>query len=408
MKAQARSVSPYEMQRLAWGALMLISSGAFASLGLVLIASNRLPFISPPVGTFTLLFLQWQMLALTITKIGIGEVVFAVVSKDNQLYFDARRFLAGKPLLLAALLAVAIGYMFTPLAGLVAFACLLLDTCSTIFIADLNANNRFAATSIAGLLNYPVFFLALLACSWVAHVSTQFMLLAFLLSSVTRWLWLRQQVSCAGREAVICRANWEMAGQQALNYLMFRLDQLVLGSVALTSVFMLHNQEYIRQFVFLAKFPEILSSVLVTLGAILLPRLHLTSPQAIRWRHAPFLQVIIVLGYAASLYILLSLYLDFWHGPPLTEVSVFPFLVQALCILPVNLLTYSMIREGHLHGLLRNLYASIGLGLLVFFGIGWVTRSYPLAWLVPIQLLAFLAQGKLLSWGHQKTVYDVL
>ena len=197
----------------------------------------------------------------------------------------------------------------------------------------------------------------------------------------------------------------EIGVQQGLNYLLFKSDQLLLGAVGASML--LASTESTRQFLFLSRFPEIVSSVAVALGAIILPRLVVESPGSLRemigrWRVPPRLVapglVVFAVGYAA--------FVLFWRGPALEMAMLPAFAIAALLVIPANTMTYSMLRAGRARALLRNLGLAMCLGG-VLLGVASAAHSLVvLAWAVPVQLASFVGLCAKLSWLEPRPLHS--
>lgn len=386
------------------GFVSLLGSGVISAIGFMLIASQRWSLFDQHLAAFIILFVQWQTLGLTISKVGIENVVFAVVSSDRNKCFDSWQFILRKVLPLAGLYSVVVWFIFSPLAALVSFGSILLDASSLIIMADLNARGYYRITSISNLLNYPIFFLILVYLHYLDKLNLNFALGTFLFSSLLRWLWLaKTRVIPANREEVICTASLEMGMQQVLNYLLFRNDQLIISFFLLSTL----ATKKIGTYVYMAKFPEIVASVMVVAGTVYFPSMYIQYP--VNWARV-FSQIkkyrLYVLAYCLLMAGVVLMYRRFWSGVSFPLLVLLPFLIQALMVIIINNVTYSMLRQGYISGLLRNLIVSIIAGLLYFaMVLGTGMDIYALAWLVPIQFLIFLMLSFFSKCGKKVTLY---
>lgn len=381
-----------------------MSSGVVSAVGFMLISSQRWTLIDQRLAAFIILFVQWQTLGLTISKIGIENVVFAVVSSDRNKYFPPRQFVINKVLPLAGLYSLLVGFVFSPYAAIVSFSSIVLDASSLIIMADLNARGSYRITSISNLLNYPVFFLIMVSLHYVGELNLNLALVAFLSSSLLRWLWLaKKKFIPASRQEVTCAVNLGMGIQQVLNYLLFRSDQLIISFFLLTT-FAVGD---IGVYVYMAKFPEIISSAMVVAGTVYFPKMYIQYPfsgatifqQMKKYR-------LYILTYGLLLVVVITMYRKFWNGSPIPVYVIIPFLLHALLVIFTNNVTYSMLRQEYLSRLLLNLIFSIAVGVLYFvFTLIKGIDIYALAWVVPIQLISFLILSLYTKWGKQKDLY---
>jgi len=395
--------SGHEMRNALVGFASLLSSSLVSALGFILIASNRWQLFDASVAVFIILFVQWQTLGLTVSKLGIEQVVFALVTDRSDIKINSGRYILRKVLPLSALSALAVFFVFTPWCAAVAFFTVILDTSSLIIMAELNARKYFWVTTIANLLNYPLFFLLLLLVNRFVILDVATALTIFLLTSAARWLWLYlKRIHQDGIEEVDISRTTEMGVQQVLNYLLFRFDQVLLALMGLKDQF----SETIALYVFLAKFPELAAGVMVIAGTVAFPKYYVRYPikfgelQKILQKFAALIAAYLLLFFFA-----VAGYTMIWKGSGVPWLLVLPFLLHSLFILPANNLTFSMLRQGYLDGLIMKLASSAAVGLVVVILVSVYRDITILAWLVPVQLLAFILLGLFFNWGRHKALY---
>ena len=143
------------------------------------------------------------------------------------------------------------------------------------------------------------------------------------------------------------------------------------------------------------------------LSGILYPRLHLKYPFAVRdllmtAARRPRLVAAYILAVALSL----AAYSVVWRGSPLPTVLLASRALSALLILPANALTYSMIRQGHLRGLVRNLavVVTLGLGVIVASYIFNAPKIFVMT--VPLQLGMFVMLALTSNWLARQNQYE--
>lgn len=78
----------------------------------MLLASNRWAILEPTVTVFIILCVQWQALGLTIAKLGVDNVVYAMVSKDETLSFMAGEYVLTRVLPLTMIFSVSVWFVF--------------------------------------------------------------------------------------------------------------------------------------------------------------------------------------------------------------------------------------------------------------------------------------------------------
>jgi hypothetical protein len=400
-----------QVSRSIVGIISLLGSSLLSGVCLTLIASNRFSVIKPSLGIFIILFIQWQTLGLTIAKFGIDQIVFASISSNKHIYFKVREHILARVLPLTIFFAIAISFVFSPWAALVTFISILLDTYSLMLLADLNARGLHVQASISNLLNYPVFFLMLVAGVYFLEFQENEILFIFGLSSFFRFAWtLKNRPIPKDAKAVDCRGSLRMGIQQILNYCLCRLDQIVLPLIIGEYKII----EASHKFIFLSKFTELLSAMVVIVGAVILPKVYISYPYNLKKFYSLTRSnlnrrvLFILLGLAIlGPTLMLLTYTKFWSGSLIAFTTTLPFLVHSLCIFPTYVITYSMMRQGYLSGLLRNLSISFFVGILTCFVTfyGKLSWEQTLPWLVPIQLLTFITLTFLLKWGVKRELY---
>jgi hypothetical protein len=385
------------------GFISLLSSSVISAVGFIIIASNNWVVFDSATAVFIILFVQWQSLGLTIAKTGIEQVVFAMVSENENTYLNPAKYVYDKALPLSGIFSLVVLYVFSPWAAFIAFSTILLDTYSLIIMADLNGRKKFKTTAISNLLNYPLFFVIIFTFNCFEKLSTTVTLSMFLLSSFVRWLWLKKyQIIQPGMKEVICKVNIEMGIQQALNYWLFRADQIILALVGLK----MQLFGSLGMYVFMAKFPELVSGVVAIAGAVFFPRTYIKYPfdfQAIFnqiRKHVKF-----VFGYILVVALCLYIYINFWKGQHIPFYLLLPFLAHSLFIILANNITYSTLRQGYLQQLLSNLGIAVLAGLLVTVFVQFNLNAMTLSLIVPIQLLIFITMSFILKWGRTRELY---
>lgn len=395
--------SRFEIRKALAGFVYLLGSSVVSAVGLILIASNRWSVFDTAAAVFLILFIQWQTLGLTIAKTGVEQVVFAMVSRDEGVFLDPARYVLRRALPLAIPFSVIVCFVFSPWAGAVALGTILLDTWSLIIMADLNARKRFGLAAVSNLLNYPLFFLGILALGRFVEPTIPLTLALFLLASLVRCMFLAgNRFVSEGMREVSCTAGIGMGVQQGLNYLLFRLDQLVL---ALLGVRFLTEGDA-GLYVFLAKFPELAAGVMGVAATVIFPSLYLRYP--FRRREIPARLArhgLLITGYVAVMALVLLVYTRLRVGTDVSPWLLAPFLVHAVAIILVNNLTYSALRQGYLRRLLVNLALAVAAGLAMAAFLPFGFDLYLLAWIVPVQLLVFIALTFALDWGRAREIY---
>jgi len=391
----------------------LLFSGVVAAFFLAIISSQRIALLQGAAAVQLLLFIQWQTFGITVAKLGIDQAIFSVVSNDLRLRFSVADFLLTRTIPLALLAGAAIGWFISPIAGVVAAVTIVLDVLSLMFAADCNARQRYSVNAIANFLNYPLFFLLGFVLLF-AGFGINGMYAAFLVSSIIKAAWIvarSDRPEDARLEQVQFTGSTIMAAQQIGNYLLFKSDQIVL--IALTTLLAGHSHLLgTERYLFLAKYPELVSSGLVVLGLYVFPRMAIADLET---RHrlvfeAPWLRwTYVALG--VGLLLGIGLYQLTWNRDqsrsPAYWLTVVPFVAQAMLILPANAITYALVAKGYARTLVSTLVAGLLSGSVLLIGAVLLKSAALLSCIVPLQLLVFVVFGhsRRIEPGIQKALH---
>jgi hypothetical protein len=361
-----------------------------------------MPGIPPDLASSLLLAVQIQLAGLTIAKFGADYAIFTVVSRRAELHFDVKQ-VARMPLLPAV---VVFSIACVPLFGVWGAAALgcsvLADTLSTFFQAQFTARRQYLGVAIGNLLNYPLFVALLATAAHQVDLHLELGLGIFAASRATRLLWfiLMDQRRVPDESTFRLSSQGYVAAQGVLNLGLFRLDQLALAGAWFGPGQGAPAGNLVAAYVFLARFPETATGVLVLVGTVLFPNVHFRpSESGIEWRRAARLCAALALLAAGAALVAIWLAAPFFGGVSIPVELVYPFAVHVALILPANLVTFSMQSYGFLPALLRNYGVAIAAGALVTIGFLATSSFILLAWVVPLQLGLVLVLTAALPWG---------
>ncbi len=388
--AAATKPKPYAI-----GFLQLLGSGVLGAVGLTGVASARWKVVDGDTAIFLLLFVQWQTFWLTVAKCGLDHVVFATVGSDPTVRYDLRAPLKRYIIPLGCIAASIAVLLFPGWAAAAIGVSIVCDAYSLVVCSDLNARARFTESSIANLLNYPLFFGCVAALSSVGRAGRVEVIAAFVLTSVIRALWLRGLPR--GRGRVVPTAQLWVAAQQVGNYGLFRADQLLLA-VGTLRHYVAAEPQFVAAYLFLAKLPELAAGVFNAAGAVLFPLTSRDTRGASRLTNRALAVsagiALLIIGISAVV-----VYLRLWNSPgEIPWRCALPFALHVALILPVNAGTYMMLSRGFASGLLRFIAVSLCAGAAVVVVVIVSRNAMVLAWVVPAQLSVFVAA---LWWGKR-------
>jgi hypothetical protein len=265
----------------------------------------------------------------------------------------------------------------------------------------------FFVSATANLLNYPLFFVLLIVIGVFGNIGKTVILGCFLVTSFLRcaWLWTRQ-VHPPNHTTVIPRSVFKVGAQQVLNFALFRSDIIFLSVFSKHQIFPFFDEKFLAMYLFISKFPEIVSGVSSVTGPVIYP---LVIPRG-RFDRSSILKFALkYLGLLVFLFFVLGmasmLFKKFWAGGIIETWFVVPFLIHSVLIFFVNVITYQMRSRGYLSGLVRNLTVACSAGL--FFYSASILFGYPfvVALAVPAQLFLFVVLSIKLRQGEKEDLY---
>jgi hypothetical protein len=297
--------------------------------------------------------------------------------------------------------------VFGPWYGLACFLSLMFDTDAILLATDLNAREHYTGVMTASLLNYPLFFLLMFSLQVWYPVTIGLALTLFVMTSFTRWAWLTvTRPSPSALPTYTCQGTALTGVVPLLGYLMSRIDQVLLGTTFIATFAATVGDDFVRQILFLGRYQELLSGGLAMLSGILLPRLHLRYPFVVRGLlTAAASRRWLIVAYVLAVVLSLAAYGVVWRGAPLPSVLLASAAASGLLTLPANVLTYSMIRQGDIRGLVRNLAVAVTIGLGVILAAYMFDAPMVFVLSVPLQLGIFVSLSLTSSWLARQHSY---
>lgn len=386
---------------LARRVFLLVASGAISSAALAVLASGQLALLSAEVLSAVLRLIPLQILAVTVAKFGGDSLAFAIASgQPMQGLAHWHRILR-----LCLPLGVVTSFVLFGMANfdwptiIAAVVSVIADMIAVQLMADLNARHRMGLIAMASVLNYPLFIaLLFIADAFGSSQSLAVVISLFATSSLARLGWCAYWYSTISRNLTFISppVNTVLAVQQCLNVCIYRGDQMLVGALGLGVVG--GSAQLEAFFLFMVRFPELVSAAVSTLGPVYLPAVYSSSNRewaasVRKWGPLYVAIVLSILTWAAAAFSLLGV-----HAEVTNLANVLPFALGATLSMPVFALSYSMMRAGQL----RRLVAVLTLGV----GIGGVLASVATAtyvpqvlfWIVPVQLGAVVLIGAIVPW----------
>jgi hypothetical protein len=381
---------------------LLLLPGAISSLLIFFIASNRL-FPNDKDHTLSLLnFYQLQMLGITVAKYGIDQMVISRLNPNHQTNTNA--FFTQRVFPLTLLFCIVIGFI----KGWVyaAFLALILpmEVMSILISVEWSVSNKIKFTSILTLLGNPLAFILIYLVYKKNLQSVNIMFACFLLSSlirITLALFFRNK----GSKTEIAILSYNVPLQQIGNYFMFRFDQVVIA-MSLGIAF-LGNKLLMGQYLFLAKFPEVASGVIVSLAPLLYRQLGNQVVTSLKnlFKNRIFLLMsicICICQLAVTFFVFKPRNMD-------NNILLFvPFVISSLLVLPTNMVTYFLLKKAAIAKInILNLISCIT-GVIILFISLLCANVYLFSLVVPMQLLIYIIFYQLLYYEKQHNEPDLV
>lgn len=377
---------------------LLLIPGLLSSLAIVLISSGKWHFIPKEVSLRLLQLIQFQMLGLTICKFGIDQTGFALLYKQPGSNLLIKDLFTKRVIPLAILYSIVISFFVGYLSAIVLCINLSLEVFALVVIAELNIAKGFKKISIIMLGGYPFLFAIVLSYSLFETPSFVTICVVFLTASVLKFI-VSYRLRFKSETFVLPILDVYVVYQQFLNYVLFRGDQILIFS-ALFSAFWFSDNNFSRSsLVYLTKYPELINGLLTAVWVLYLPQLtkdFTSSFKLFLGNNKLFLFVLIAGICSVGIIHYLFGHISYWH--PILLYTIF-FLNIVLGI-PVNMVTFHLLKEGRVKKIVQISVSSLLIGLLLFFISFYFQNSWFFVSIVPCQLLMYLSI--FLFWKKEK------
>lgn len=368
--------------------LYLLLPGLITSFALVFFSSGSAYWIERNTITYIIQVVQLQLMGVTICKFGIDQISFALLQNNTKQNIEVKKIFLKRimPLSIAFSLFVMYFYNFAT-AGILCIT-VLLEVYSIVTITEHNANKNFLKSGFIAFLGYPFFFIIIFICSKVSILSNNIAVLILLSTCFVRFL-ISTKLRLYFSHKLEPHYSIQAPLLQSLNYFVFRFDQVLLSTLFVSSILYSTETFSINDYIYFTKLPELASGVLTGLGAIFLNDFSVTFEKSMITfikKHSVFLTLILV-----GILVLTLLHIGLGKFELKKYFHLYPaYIINALLILPVNIITFILLKNGKINYANRFYFISIIFGLLLL-GISIVTRNgFLLSWVVPTQMILYL------------------
>lgn len=362
-------------------------SGSIGLLGIALVSviiSGKFGFLSTGLAIEFNTNLQLSLMLVTLYKFGADTVILARCA-GAQVDYDYRyHYKKLLPLLALAfpLLLLVLGAQNGTLLGFAA----LLDVYSVLKVSEFNAKRRFVPAAMTGVFYIPLACVLLIGLQGVPGAPY----LALAVASVARCsyvvfagYWARQEEIT---QRVVVPALSLMVSQQALNFLMFRSDQMVIGYLHKNHLL----SSYISDSILWAKAVEFHSAATLVLTAVVFPQMA-TGLSASMRRLAVLVRLnwLYMIGTVAlALVVFAGLAVFLIEGG--VDSRAAPFFLQALLVVPANLVTFMLFRANKVGVTVAASLAALALTLVVVAALYLAGMQLPVLYMGFTQLLLYI------------------
>ena len=366
--------------------LALLASGALAAAATAWFLSGRVPSVTQSTAASLSLFLTLYALSLTAVKLGTDGFILSKSAAEGGAHsLGLRRFLQWWAWPVIVLSACAIAWKFGWQVWVPSMVAMHFDLRSVTMAAALTGAGDSTAQSIGTLLNFPVFFLGLYVASLIAPPDIATIATLFAGSSMLRYAYLSRRSRFPDGPDDIAPSVLAMLGlQQCLNYLLFRADQILLSLARNLPVLDTGSPSDLADYLVHSKAYEAACTVTMLACMVAQPR---ATPSTVPLRSDPRPRLLGWLEAALLLASVCALALGWFER---SDSILLPFVTAAALSLPVNRRTLQALRNDDFKRLIMALGVSLSVGLL---GAALLSRPIELsrlAYLVPVQMLAFL------------------
>lgn len=318
---------------------VLLVPGALTSLLIFLLSSNKLLPHQENTTVFILNLLQIQMLGITIAKYGADQVILAKLTTNNRT--SITQLFLKRVLPLALIFSIVVAYIKGNIYFVYFLALLPMEVFSVITAIELSVSRKFFKASFVTLLGYPLTLITLFFVGYSKILSNNAVFTVFFIGSALKFiicLILRNR----GKEEDILIMSYLLPLQQVGNFLMFRFDQLIIASGLFGFLFVNHLS--VNNYLFLAKFPEVTSGIIVALAPIVYKKLGDKKMFSIKTVFSSRLLLIIA---GLTFVTQIAIYALFLHPENFLSLFIYlPFTLITILILPANLVTYVLLKRS--------------------------------------------------------------
>ncbi len=379
----------------------LLGSGLFTTIGFVILASGRIYTIEDDISLFVLIFVQFQMIGLTISKFGIDNLIYANYISDNNYKIDPVEYIKKFGIYLILLFCIISYFTFNLQSSIFLFFLLIFDTFSILSLIQISARGNYNSSLISNFLSYPLFFLLFFGISFLYSLTKTQILFLLVLCSILRAISSFYNFKFIIQPNSTLNFNYKIGFQQILNYVIFKTDQIIFSFGVISALAFNYNDLDLKKFIFLSKFPEIVSGVMVSLAVLYTPHLYINSKEKYLYIISKYKISILLATLLASLGMFFYSFL--WKGDDIISVYLLlPYLVHVLLIIVVNMITVGFLMDQKINNLIKNLIFSITIGLVTLLIVVLFKITNGILWAIPIQLLTF----SLLPFFQKKRLLD--
>lgn len=367
---------------------LLLLPGVLTSLLIVFISSGRWMFLSRELATWLIQLIQLQMLGITICKFGADQIGFAFLQNNAESGIEVKNLYIKRTIPLAIIFSVVIFYFTDFITAICLLASILFEVFNVITIVEHSALKNFNKVSLQQMFGYPLLLGLVLLASIVFKINKNE--IAILLPVVT---FIKFLVSKNNRyhfkKYLPTLIHLGVPIQQISNFFLFKFDQVLLSTILLKFALFSDSNYNIDEYVYLTKYPELVTGVLTGLWSLYINEFSIDFTHSINSffkKHITFL-VLLVIGIFAVGIIHYSIGIL-----TIKNIQLFYFacFINCLLILPVNLITFHLMKYNKIKSINKLSVVSLFVGVFILVISILNKWSIGILFIVPIQLVCFL------------------
>ncbi len=371
----------------------LLLPGFLYALLSLLLSSHRILSDQKELTLYVLNIAQLLAFGITIAKYACDQMLLTRLKKNQRAEF--RNFFLTRALPLSFIFSLFVFFTHHSFVALTLLICLPVEVWVIVVCTELNVAGNYKKSMLLNLFGYPLFLSTIIFLSFI-HPGLQQHVLVVLVSCSLIKLLITKIIRIKGEKDsnVLLTSGW-VPMQQTGNYLLFKLDQIIIAIPILFS--WLISMSIPSDYLFYCKLSEVFAGIATSLSPIIIKMSeddsgHLNISSFFRKKQAMLILVVAILIQILCSFLFLK-DMDCIH-----IALILPFALATILMIPVNIANYQFFRANHLQKSTQFNYIALFFGTALFFLSYFLKSVILFAWIVPVQLFVFFIS----SYRHNK------